>query len=413
MHILIGGDKTYGGVANGWFYDKEYINGTYITGASTWGIVGNKLVNGNITYNYPNDNNIVLFPEKSQAEDLNLVGDNKPYQEILRDYQMPFIKESSGYYYFDSDKHHLKINRTEKKLEIHQGKTYGRDETGVNQPGLFPFNDDCYTDPTTDKYNDMYYTMKIEIPFYMTDSGKTINWNAKSIEDMVFMFSGDDDVWIFVDGNLVLDLGGTHNKVTGELNFSKNQAKYDRVNNIQASMENIESTVQYNQIVNNIFGEKRLEQGYHKMTMFYTERAGGTSNFSARFNLEETRDYIGTKIWKDDNNSQGLRPQTYCLKLYADDEYIKEQEFQNEIWEFVNLQKYNYKTGKEIIYTVKEDEIVLENGDKYKPEIKGTQVINKLKGTTQIEVKKLWNDNQNRNKTRPPNITLIIKNTRR
>lgn len=409
MHILIGADKTHGGPANGWFYDKEYRDGIYITSASTWGIVGNKLKNGNITYNYPNDNNIVLFPEKNQAEDKNLVGENKPYKEILRDYQMPFIKESSGYYYFDSDKHHIKINRADKKLEIHEGKTYGKDETGVNQPGLFPFNKDCYIDKTTDQYNDMYYTMKIEIPFYMTDTGKTINWDTNSIEDMVFKFSGDDDVWIFVDDNLVLDLGGTHNKVTGELNFAKNQAKYDRVNNVQASIENMESIVEYNQIVNNVFGDKSIEQGYHKMTMFYTERAGGASNFSAIFNLEETTNYTGTKIWKDNNNSQGLRPQNYCLKLYANDQYIKQQEFQNETWEFANLQKYNYKTGKEIIYTVKEDEILLENGDKYTPTITGTKVVNTLTGTKQIEVKKIWNDKQNKNKTRPTNITFIIK----
>lgn len=119
--------------------------------------------------------------------------------------------------------------------------------------------------------------------------------------------------------------------------------------------------------------------------------------------------YSGTKTWKDDNNSQKLRPQSYTLKLYGDDQYIKEASFQNGTWEFSELQKYDYKTGKEIKYTVKEDVITLKNGDKYVPTINGTNVINTLTGTTTIEAKKIWQDNENSNKTRPENIILVIK----
>lgn len=119
--------------------------------------------------------------------------------------------------------------------------------------------------------------------------------------------------------------------------------------------------------------------------------------------------YSGTKTWKDDNNSQKLRPQSYTLKLYADDKYLKEASFQNGTWEFSELQKYDYKTGKEIKYTVKEDVITLKNGDKYVPTINGTNVINTLTGTTTIEAKKIWQDNENSNKTRPENIILVIK----
>lgn len=125
----------------------------------------------------------------------------------------------------------------------------------------------------------------------------------------------------------------------------------------------------------------------------------------------ETIKYAGTKTWKDDNNSQKLRPEKYTLKLYANDKLVKEQDFQsiNETWEFTGLQKYDYTTGKEIKYTVQEDEIVLKNGDKYVPKINGTNVINTLTGTTTIEAKKVWQDNENINKTRPENIILVIK----
>lgn len=119
--------------------------------------------------------------------------------------------------------------------------------------------------------------------------------------------------------------------------------------------------------------------------------------------------YSGTKTWKDDNNSQKLRPQSYTLKLYADDKYLKEATFQNGTWEFAELQKYDYKTGKEIKYTVQEDEIILKNGDKYVPTINGTNVVNTLTGTTTIEAKKIWQDNENSNNTRPENVILVIK----
>lgn len=119
--------------------------------------------------------------------------------------------------------------------------------------------------------------------------------------------------------------------------------------------------------------------------------------------------YSGTKTWKDDNNSQKLRPQSYTLKLYADDKYLKEATFQNGTWEFAELQKYDYKTGKEIKYTVQEDEIILKNGDKYVPTINGTNIVNTLTGTTTIEAQKIWQDNENSNNTRPENVILVIK----
>lgn len=127
--------------------------------------------------------------------------------------------------------------------------------------------------------------------------------------------------------------------------------------------------------------------------------------------ITERESLSGTKIWKDDNNKLGLRPESYCLKLYANGKYLKEQNFTSaeETWSFTDLQKYDYTTGKEIIYTIQEDEIVLENGDKYVPTINGTQITNTLTGTTRIEVQKIWIDNENTNNTRPDSIQVIIR----
>lgn len=61
------------------------------------------------------------------------------------------------------------------------------------------------------------------------------------------------------------------------------------------------------------------------------------------------------------------------------------------------------------MYTIQEDEIVLKNGDKYVPTIQGTEIINTLTGTTHIEAKKVWVDNENKNKTRTNNIVFVVK----
>lgn len=134
-----------------------------------------------------------------------------------------------------------------------------------------------------------------------------------------------------------------------------------------------------------------------------------SNNIIKIYYITETTTYAGTKTWKDDNNSQKLRPENYTLKLYANGNYLKEEKFQKETWEFTGLQKYDYETGEEINYTIKEDEITLKNGDKYIPTIDGTNVINTLTGTTTIEAQKIWEDNDNINNTRPDNIILVIK----
>ena len=117
----------------------------------------------------------------------------------------------------------------------------------------------------------------------------------------------------------------------------------------------------------------------------------------------------GTKNWVDNNNALGLRPENYTVKLYSDGTYLKQTEFTDTNWSFEKLPKYDSTTGKEILYTISEDEILLSNGDKYLPSISGTTITNTLTGTVNIDLTKVWEDGNNPNDTRPNSILAVIR----
>lgn len=228
------------------------------------GLVNNKLVDGNVMVSNRFNNGTTLFPSSGE------IGEYKPYNEFLTNWQMPFLKEANGYYSFNSDEYHLSKDYENKKFVLHKGA----------RSGFFPFNS-CSDDTSIERNRNLYFTAKIEIPFLMTTDGKVKNSTTGEYEDMVFNFSGDDDVWIFVDDTLVLDLGGVHAKQTGNINFAKNQVTYSCVYNEATDSDS-------NDVVNIAFNNGRLSQGNHTLKLFYMERAGGISNLFASFNLQSS-----------------------------------------------------------------------------------------------------------------------------
>lgn len=215
-------DLLYGGIQNG-IISVEQIN-VMVHNTSNAGVhkgfVADKLVNDNIVLTYRNENNIELFPNLKQAESRGLVGLNQVYKEILRNYKIPFIKEASGYYFFDSNEYHLKKNQNY-GFDLHVGKAGGISEWNELEKGFFPFNRDCFIGESSEM-NELYYGMRLDIPFYMNNSGKMLNYETNELEDIIFDFRGDDDVWIFVDDKLCLDLGRrTYGNVSDILIFPK------------------------------------------------------------------------------------------------------------------------------------------------------------------------------------------------
>ena len=228
------------------------------------GIVKNKLVNGNLAVADKFNNGQSLFPQSGN------IGSDKPYNKILNNWKFPFLKKQNGYYDFNSEEYHVSADYLNKSFKLHKG---GRN-------GFFPFNN-CQDDTFEEKNRNLYFTVKLEIPFVMTGDGRIKNTETGNWDDMVFNFSGDDDVWAFVDDDLVLDLGGTHSKQTGNIDFATNKVWYNCVSNTNLTSDS------YN-VTKNAISTGKLTQGKHTLRVFYMERAGGVSNLFTSFNLQSS-----------------------------------------------------------------------------------------------------------------------------
>lgn len=160
------------------------------------------------------------------------------------------------------------------------------------------------------------FGMVTEVKFQMTDDGKsTLNG-----EDVVFNFSGDDDVWIYVDGVLALDIGGVHDAIQGNINFATGDvtvtatnSKYGKVGdraknrNMNLTGDGIEDGIFDSLSQGNIY--EKLEttltgfaaQGEHTLTVFYMDRGEGKTNCVIEFNLPQ-RDTV--EVTKKVNNAK-------------------------------------------------------------------------------------------------------------
>ena len=247
--------KCSGGIQNGYLSVDQYGGSDGVI----QGLAENRLVNGNLNIVNKFTNGTSFFPKSNT--------NSKIYDEVLSNWKFPFIKENNGYYSFNSDKFHVYKDYNTKTFKMHEGE----------RSGFYPFND-CNDDTSILENRNLGFTGRIEIPFIMTRDGKVKNTQTNEYEDMVFNFSGDDDVWVFVDDKLVLDLGGCHIKIQGNINFAKNEVYYESV--YDKSTNSMKKDV-----IEKAFDNK-LEQGQHTLTLFYMERAGGESNLFVTFNLQ-------------------------------------------------------------------------------------------------------------------------------
>lgn len=173
--------------------------------------------------------------------------------------------DKDGYYGFNADSQYAAYDTASNKFNL-SPQNYCANQTDT--PCFTPFGNDT-------KNNKYSFGMNLDANFYMPKDGKVNN------QDMVFDFTGDDDVWVFIDGVLVLDLGGIHQALGGKINFATGKITYDKTQRYG----NPPATTITQAFAN--AGETWDSTPYktHHLSFFYLERGDGGSNCKIRFNL--------------------------------------------------------------------------------------------------------------------------------
>lgn len=310
--------------------DKEAVashgNKTYS------GLVENKLENGNLVF-------------KSENPDAGIFDENTTVKKIYKNIGLPMQYDSDGYYTFDSDLFaayfhtdtaqgtsvtpadgaRLYYTTTKQKgsFNVQDGSTYG----------WFPFYDGTTITPNNADMN-YFFGMRASVPFSMTSSGTISSTKDTPI---TFEFSGDDDVWVFIDGVLVLDIGGIHNKITGKIDFAANtwtiSAGTEKINSISRPAVDVNNADLSGRLFNegtdtgvlNQTRESFAAKDSHELTIFYLERGAGSSNCKIKFNLPQKDSLIVRKTVSDvdskgkalaDDVKAALNKQDFGFKLY-------------------------------------------------------------------------------------------------
>jgi fibro-slime domain-containing protein len=266
---------------------------------------------GNIQFNYP----------QAGIFDTTKTTGKNTYTNV----KMPFKKDSDGYYYYDSYKYDVKFpnNKPANNAKL---EDEGLSKLSSDGKGAFlPFSKN--TSRNVDSNPTFHFGMDMSVKFYMPENGQ-ITTSDGSKKDMTFEFSGDDDVWVFVDGKLVLDIGGIHNAIKGDINFNKGVATvYKGQTNASVTTTDIYTS--------NVLGTnwKNETNKVHTLQVFYLERGRGESNCKIKFNLEikdqlQVTKSLGNKA-EDDKDLKALLSNRFNFKIYSSEDKTNYTAYKN------------------------------------------------------------------------------------
>lgn len=210
-------------------------------------------------------------------------------KKIYADLSHLLSESEDGTISFNSDKHYAwyPLQTGGGDFIVYDGTYTVRGESGTQIPvGFVPFN----------SYDENNQIISPDGPFDH-HFGLTLSTNFKMLKDavvndkdIVFDFTGDDDVWVFIDGVLVLDMGGVHGKRSGAINFKTGEVTVDNVASSVPGRPASIDTIGPVSTIADIFAKQGLtfdnsENSKHSLSLFYVERGGHESNLSMKFNL--------------------------------------------------------------------------------------------------------------------------------
>lgn len=227
--------------------------------------------------------------------------------------------------------------------------------------------------------NDYYFGMYVEADFIQPSNGKLTKGS-----DMVYEFNGDDDLWVYVDGVLMLDIGGIHDAHSGSINFATGAITYDSVSGttikeqFQTAGVFPDGSPWDDSKVSEFFNGNTLKDfTSHNFKMFYMERGAGASNLKMKFNLEVVpqgtvaveKQLTNTDKQKYSDVEFGF--QVYAQEVKSTDLTSKVETYYDNKYVLLNDATYTKgsKTGEKVAFgTATYDDKKYENVFKLKPD---------------------------------------------
>lgn len=302
------------------------------------GLAGPELKNGEPIMNGTNLAMPFFNEEFLQGENSKKAKLGNVYKEVSFPFtQDEVFKESDAtnanekgvkYWYFDSDKTTLYLkndpdnggyflqkqdaqksqskNLKSDSTPVQVKKKINGEEKMVDTYGFFPFNSGA-SENQASTYN-YGFGAKLQFQFTLTSDGKVKADNGNYVP-IKFFFSGDDDVWVYIDGELALDVGGDHGKASGLLEFGADENGNNNYTSYVSDIKESNNTV-YNPGANKTvtyLGNKitfkykskettTLKPGTHTLTMYYMERGMWESNMAVAFNFPDNNELQVQKV---------------------------------------------------------------------------------------------------------------------
>jgi len=264
------------------------------------GIVGENLDDkGNLVTSYTENGKQNGEQAKVPFFNENAYDGQKDYMQFYNNLQFPFTKTTNNKgvstYSFDSEQNTVHYDYENNKIV--RDDTIKIHDVG-GDTGYFPFNS---VNPSAKDNLNYGFGTQFTIPFTVTETGKNVDDTP-----MTFKFTGDDDVWVYIDGALVLDMGGAHCKAEGEINFATQKAtittgtsdaklgnqshitggRTQAVNNNNSEVDFSKITVKKSDGSKVSLADHMKKSGtVHELKMYYMERGMWDSNMSISYSF--------------------------------------------------------------------------------------------------------------------------------
>ena len=317
------------------------------------------------------------------------------------------VYNSTGYYEYSSFKNYAYLGNNNSKFTVYDviGTPKNEDRYFYKRGNFMPYNEiangkfstnaNLYdedgkkladTDPEkgrelylTQGTNDYYFSMYMGANFLQPKNGKATLPDGSTKQDMIYEFNGDDDMWIYIDGVLVLDIGGVHDAHSGKINFNTGVVSWK---DCQTGNDPVESSTTLKAIfqtagvfpdgtgwddskVGNYFtGNTFKDYTTHTFKMFYMERGAGASNLHVKFNIQVIPSgQVEVRKELSNTDKEKYSNVKFAFQLYAQKALStgaqKNETYSDTEYELLNSSAYYGNAGK----PVKDKAITFYNGE--------------------------------------------------